>query len=87
MLVAPWLQNLFAPKLVGVTMPRIAMRTAAVAAAALEFTWKWVARPLTGVSVAAELRLQRLWPVVQLHSPLKGCISATSSLISPYIHY
>ncbi|MFE9769842.1 HAD-IC family P-type ATPase [Streptomyces sp. NPDC005808] len=43
-LVVPWLQNFFALKLVGVTMPWIAVGIAAVAAAALEFTWRWVDR-------------------------------------------
>lgn len=43
-LVVPWLQDFFALKLVGVTMPWIAVGIAAVAAAALEFMWKWVDR-------------------------------------------
>ncbi|MFD3931536.1 HAD-IC family P-type ATPase [Streptomyces sp. NPDC058614] len=43
-LVVPWLQDFFALKLVGVTMPWIAVGIAAVAAAALEFVWKWVDR-------------------------------------------
>lgn len=43
-LVVPWLQSFFALKLVGVTMPWIAVGIAAVAAVALEFTWKWVDR-------------------------------------------
>ncbi|MEV1062359.1 HAD-IC family P-type ATPase [Streptomyces sp. NPDC050263] len=43
-LVVPWLQHFFALKLVGMTMPWIAVAVAAVAAAALEFSWKWVDR-------------------------------------------
>ncbi|MFC9845887.1 HAD-IC family P-type ATPase [Streptomyces sp. NPDC060223] len=43
-LVVPWLQNFFALKLVGVTMPWIAVGIAAVAAVALELTWRWVDR-------------------------------------------
>ncbi|MFI0135944.1 HAD-IC family P-type ATPase [Streptomyces luteogriseus] len=43
-LVVPWLQHFFALKLVGVTMPWTAVGIAAVAAATLEFTWKWVDR-------------------------------------------
>ncbi|MFF1682110.1 HAD-IC family P-type ATPase [Streptomyces sp. NPDC058256] len=43
-LIVPWLQDFFALKLVGVTMPWIAVGIAAVAAAALEFVWKWVDR-------------------------------------------
>jgi cation-transporting ATPase E len=43
-LVVPWLQEFFALRLVGVTMPWIAVGIAAVAAVALEFTWKWVDR-------------------------------------------
>lgn len=43
-LVIPWLQHFFALKLVGVTMPWIAVGVAAVAAVALEFSWKWVDR-------------------------------------------
>ncbi|KUM72368.1 HAD-IC family P-type ATPase [Streptomyces curacoi] len=43
-LVVPWLQEFFALRLVGVTMPWIAVGIAAGAAAALEFTWKWVDR-------------------------------------------
>ncbi|MGV9450132.1 HAD-IC family P-type ATPase [Streptomyces sp. NPDC003635] len=43
-LVVPWLQEFFALKLVGVTMPWIAVGVSVVAAAALEFTWKWVDR-------------------------------------------
>ncbi|WP_328872169.1 cation-translocating P-type ATPase [Streptomyces sp. NBC_00287] len=43
-LVVPWLQEFFALKLVGVTMPWIAVGISVVAAAALEFTWKWVDR-------------------------------------------
>ncbi|MFD9430492.1 HAD-IC family P-type ATPase [Streptomyces sp. NPDC060002] len=43
-LVVPWLQDFFALKLVGMTMPWIAVGVAAVAAAALEFSWRWVDR-------------------------------------------
>ncbi|MFJ8538839.1 HAD-IC family P-type ATPase [Streptomyces sp. NPDC093591] len=43
-MVVPWLQEFFALRLVGVTMPWIAVGVAAVAAVALEFTWKWVDR-------------------------------------------
>ncbi|MFF5981082.1 HAD-IC family P-type ATPase [Streptomyces olindensis] len=43
-LVVPWLQDFFALKLVGMTMPWIAVGIAVVAAATLEFTWKWVDR-------------------------------------------
>ncbi|MFE7813511.1 HAD-IC family P-type ATPase [Streptomyces sp. NPDC057433] len=43
-LVVPWLQEFFALKLVGMTMPWVAVGIAAVAAATLEFLWKWVDR-------------------------------------------
>ena len=43
-LVVPWLQDFFALKLVGVTMPWIAVGIAAGAAAALEMLWRWVGR-------------------------------------------
>ncbi|MFF7164074.1 HAD-IC family P-type ATPase [Streptomyces sp. NPDC008086] len=43
-LVVPWLQEFFALRLVGVTMPWIAVGIAVAAAAALEFTWRWVDR-------------------------------------------
>ena len=43
-LVVPALQDFFALKLVGVTMPWTAVAVAAVAAAALEFLWRWVGR-------------------------------------------
>ncbi|MFJ9962857.1 HAD-IC family P-type ATPase [Streptomyces avermitilis] len=43
-LVVPSLQRFFALKLVGVTMPWLAVGIAAVAAATLEFLWKWVDR-------------------------------------------
>ncbi|MEV7885882.1 cation-translocating P-type ATPase [Streptomyces sp. NPDC002817] len=43
-LVVPWLQDFFALKLVGVTMPWIAVGISVVAAAVLELTWKWVDR-------------------------------------------
>ncbi|MEU5766728.1 HAD-IC family P-type ATPase [Streptomyces asoensis] len=43
-LVVPWLQDFFALKLVGPAMPWTAVGVAAVAAVALEFSWKWVDR-------------------------------------------
>ncbi|MEU6809056.1 HAD-IC family P-type ATPase [Streptomyces sp. NPDC046831] len=43
-LAVPALQDFFALKLVGTTMPWIAVGIAAVAAAALELLWRWVAR-------------------------------------------
>lgn len=43
-LAVPWLQEFFALRLVGMTMPWIAVGIAAVAAVALEFLWKWVDR-------------------------------------------
>ncbi|MGW2619974.1 HAD-IC family P-type ATPase [Streptomyces sp. NPDC001500] len=43
-LAVPWLQHFFALKLVGLTMPWIAVGVAAVAAVALEITWRWVDR-------------------------------------------
>ncbi|MFF4575023.1 HAD-IC family P-type ATPase [Streptomyces sp. NPDC001410] len=43
-LVVPALQSFFALKLVGVAMPWTAVAVAVVAAAALEFLWKWVDR-------------------------------------------
>ncbi|MFE0418806.1 HAD-IC family P-type ATPase [Streptomyces tendae] len=43
-LVVPWLQDFFALKLVGVTMPWTAVGIAVGAAAVLEFTWRWVDR-------------------------------------------
>ncbi|MEU6260001.1 cation-translocating P-type ATPase [Streptomyces sp. NPDC047043] len=43
-LIVPWLQHFFALKLVGVTMPWIAVGISAVAAVALELIWKWVDR-------------------------------------------
>ncbi|MGY0068117.1 HAD-IC family P-type ATPase [Streptomyces sp. QTS137] len=45
-LVVPWLQEFFALKLVGMTMPWVAVGIAVVAAATLEFLWKWVDRRL-----------------------------------------
>ncbi|MER7716870.1 HAD-IC family P-type ATPase [Streptomyces flaveolus] len=41
-LVVPWLQDFFALKLVGVTMPWTAVGVAVVAAASLELLWRWV---------------------------------------------
>ncbi|MFI7015642.1 HAD-IC family P-type ATPase [Streptomyces sp. NPDC050164] len=43
-LVVPWLQDFFALKLVGVTMPWLAVGIAVVAAATLELLWRWVDR-------------------------------------------
>ncbi|MEU7058938.1 HAD-IC family P-type ATPase [Streptomyces sp. NPDC046197] len=43
-LVVPGLQRFFALKLVGATMPWVAVAISAVAAVALEFLWKWVDR-------------------------------------------
>ncbi|MFE8991890.1 HAD-IC family P-type ATPase [Streptomyces collinus] len=43
-LVVPWLQHFFALKLVGMTMPWIAVGIAVVAAATLEVLWRWVDR-------------------------------------------
>ncbi|GGY95095.1 magnesium-transporting ATPase [Streptomyces poonensis] len=43
-LAVPWLQDFFALKLVGTTMPWAAVGVAAVAAAALELLWRWVGR-------------------------------------------
>ncbi|GAA3483978.1 hypothetical protein GCM10018966_085100 [Streptomyces yanii] len=43
-LAVPWLQDFFALKLVGVTMPWVAVDIAVVAAATLELVWRWVDR-------------------------------------------
>ncbi|MDR3079930.1 MAG: cation-translocating P-type ATPase [Streptomyces sp.] len=43
-LAVPWLQDFFALKLVGVTIPWIAVGVAVVAAAGRECRWKWVDR-------------------------------------------
>ncbi|GAA3392625.1 HAD-IC family P-type ATPase [Streptomyces roseoviridis] len=43
-LVVPWLQDFFALKLVGVTMPWAAVAIAATGAAVLEVAWRWVGR-------------------------------------------
>ncbi|MDQ0600910.1 cation-transporting ATPase E [Streptomyces canus] len=43
-LVVPSLQDFFALRLVGVTMPWIAVGISVVAAAVLEFTWRWIDR-------------------------------------------
>ncbi|KND45683.1 MULTISPECIES: HAD-IC family P-type ATPase [Streptomyces] len=43
-LVVPSLQDFFALRLVGTTMPWIAVAVAALASAALEFLWRWVDR-------------------------------------------
>ncbi|MFA3876593.1 HAD-IC family P-type ATPase [Streptomyces sp. MMCC 100] len=45
-LVVPWLQDFFALKLVGVTMPWAAVGIAVAGAAVLEFVWRWVDRRL-----------------------------------------
>ncbi|MDK1472527.1 HAD-IC family P-type ATPase [Streptomyces sp. 549] len=42
--VTPWLQEFFALRLVGLTMPLRAVAIAAIAAVLLEFGWRWVAR-------------------------------------------
>ncbi|MFD6719770.1 HAD-IC family P-type ATPase [Streptomyces sp. NPDC060131] len=46
-LAVPWLQHFFALRLVGTTMPWTAVAIAVVAAAALEFCWRWVGRRFT----------------------------------------
>ncbi|CAM5703484.1 HAD-IC family P-type ATPase OS=Streptomyces tendae OX=1932 GN=GUR47_26705 PE=4 SV=1 [Streptomyces tendae] len=43
-LAVPWLQDFFALKLVGVTMPWAAVGIAVAAAAVLELLWRWVGR-------------------------------------------
>ncbi|MEV6742095.1 cation-translocating P-type ATPase [Streptomyces sp. NPDC051104] len=43
-LAVPWLQHFFALRLVGETIPWVAVGIAAVSAAALEVLWKWVDR-------------------------------------------
>lgn len=43
-LVVPWLQDFFQLKLVGTTMPWIAVAVAAAAAILIEFTFRWVNR-------------------------------------------
>ncbi|MFF8878759.1 HAD-IC family P-type ATPase [Streptomyces flaveolus] len=43
-LAVPWLQDFFALKLVGVTMPWTAVGVAAVGAGLLELVWRWVGR-------------------------------------------
>jgi cation-transporting P-type ATPase E len=43
-LAVPWLQDFFALKLVGMTMPWVAVGISVGAAVALEFVWKWVDR-------------------------------------------
>ncbi|MCZ7459569.1 HAD-IC family P-type ATPase [Streptomyces sp. WMMC940] len=43
-LMVPWLQDFFALRLVGTTMPWAAVAIAAVAAVVLEFAWRWVDR-------------------------------------------
>ncbi len=43
-LVVPWLQDFFALKLVGTTMPWTAVGIAVAASALLEFVWRWVGR-------------------------------------------
>lgn len=43
-LIVPWLQHFFALKLVGVEMPWIAVGISVMAAATLEFLWRWVDR-------------------------------------------
>ncbi|MFF3454469.1 HAD-IC family P-type ATPase [Streptomyces sp. NPDC002730] len=48
-LVVPWLQNFFALKLVGTTMPWGAVAIAAAGAGLLEVAWRWVDRSCAGV--------------------------------------
>ena len=43
-LVVPSLQDFFALRLVGTTMPWMAVAVAALASALLEFLWRWVDR-------------------------------------------
>ncbi|MFC8387365.1 cation-translocating P-type ATPase [Streptomyces sp. NPDC057238] len=43
-LVVPWLQEFFALRLVGMTMPWVAIGIAVFAAGVLEFLWRWVGR-------------------------------------------
>ncbi|MEV5271169.1 cation-translocating P-type ATPase [Streptomyces werraensis] len=43
-LAVPWLQDFFALRLVGMTMPWLAVGIAAVTAVVLEFLWRWVDR-------------------------------------------
>ncbi|GAA2247934.1 HAD-IC family P-type ATPase [Streptomyces atrovirens] len=43
-LVVPWLQEFFALRLVGMTMPWVAIGIAVFAAGVLEFLWRWVDR-------------------------------------------
>ncbi|MET7690900.1 cation-translocating P-type ATPase [Streptomyces sp. NPDC005483] len=43
-LAVPWLQDFFALKLVGVTMPWMAVGISVVAAAVLELLWRWIDR-------------------------------------------
>ncbi|XIE79645.1 HAD-IC family P-type ATPase [Streptomyces sp. SBR177] len=43
-LVVPWLQDFFALRLVGVTLPWTAVAIAAAGAAVLELAWRWVGR-------------------------------------------
>jgi cation-transporting ATPase E len=43
-LAVPWLQDFFALKLIGLTMPWIAVGISVVAAATLEVLWRWVDR-------------------------------------------
>ncbi|MCX5200473.1 HAD-IC family P-type ATPase [Streptomyces sp. NBC_00237] len=43
-LVVPWLQNFFALKLIGTTMPWTAVGIAVAAAALLELSWRWVGK-------------------------------------------
>ncbi|MFE9706799.1 HAD-IC family P-type ATPase [Streptomyces sp. NPDC005930] len=45
-LAVPWLQDFFALKLVGVTMPWAAVGIAAIGAVVLELVWRWVDRRL-----------------------------------------
>ncbi|MET7315852.1 HAD-IC family P-type ATPase [Streptomyces thermoviolaceus] len=52
-LAVPWLQDFFALRLVGTTMPLLAVGVAAVAAGVLEVLWRWADRRVSpGTSVA-----------------------------------
>ncbi|MFI9806512.1 HAD-IC family P-type ATPase [Streptomyces sp. NPDC052301] len=60
-LAVPALQDFFALQLVGVTMPWTAVGIAVVAAAALEFLWKWAGRRFSDQSVPTSRPRSRPW--------------------------
>ncbi|MEU6775543.1 HAD-IC family P-type ATPase [Streptomyces sp. NPDC046759] len=60
-LAVPALQGFFALKLVGVTMPWTAVGIAVVAAAALEFLWKWVDRRFPDQAGVTSRRRRHPW--------------------------